>query len=188
MVPTHDDPRYLRSREAIVAAAREVLLTHGPGALTHARVAEQAGIARATVYRHWPRSDQLLSEAMATVPMPFFDAPASPTRDWLVRELTTLAQQLGHHDVRVVATTLASAALWEDDMDARRARFADLLASRLADALDDARARGEVDLHTDPRDAAALVIGPLYYRATIERGTTDEHVVATLVDGLGRWR
>jgi len=188
MAPRDDDPRFLRSREAIVTAAREVLVAHGPGAVTHARVAEQAGIARATVYRHWPRTDQLLAAAMATVPMPFFAAPATPTRDWLVRELTTLARELDHHDVRVVATTLAGTALWEDDADARRARFAALLAGRLTDALEAARARGEVDLHAAPRDAAALAIGPLYYRATIERGTTDEGVIATIVDGLGRWR
>lgn len=188
MVATQDDPRFLRSREAILTAAREVLLAHGPGAVTHARVAEQAGIARATVYRHWPRTDQLLAEAMATVPMPFFEAPDAPTREWLVRELTALARELDHHDVRVIATTLAGGALWEDDMDARRARLADLLAGRLAGALEAARSRGEVDLHTAPRDAAALAIGPLYYRATIERGTTDEGVIATVVDSLGRWR
>ncbi|MFC8191244.1 TetR/AcrR family transcriptional regulator [Cellulomonas sp. NPDC057328] len=188
MTPSHDDPRFLRSREAIVAAARELLVAGGPGAVSHARVAQQAGIARATVYRHWPRTDQLLAEAMATVPLPFFAAPDLPTRDWLVRELTALARQLDHHDVRVVATTLASTALWEDGMDVRRAGFADLLARRLADALEAARDRGEVDLRTAPRDAAALAIGPLHYRATIERGTTDDDVVATVVDSLGRWR
>ncbi|GEA86912.1 TetR/AcrR family transcriptional regulator [Cellulomonas cellasea] len=187
METPRDDPRFLRSREAIGGAARALLLAHGPGAITHARVAEHAGIARATVYRHWPRTDQLLAEAMATVPMPFFDAPGTPTRDWLVRELTALARQLDLHDVRVVATTLANAALWEEHMDARRAGFADLLTARLTEALEAAQARGEVELHAAPRDAAALAVGPLYYRATIERGTTDDATVAALVDHLGRW-
>lgn len=182
------DPRFLRSRAAIVDAARALLLEHGPGALTHARVADEAGIARATVYRHWPRTDQLLAEAMATVPMPFFREPTAPTREWLVRELTALARELDHHDVRVVATTLAGAALWEDGMDRRRQGFADLLASRLADALEAARSRGEVVLHTAPRHAAALVIGPLYYLATIERGTADDDVITAAVDAVGRWR
>lgn len=188
MESPRNDPRFLRSGEAIVHAARELLLTHGPGAVTHARVAEQAGIARATVYRHWPRTDGLLAEAMATVPMPFFDAPGAPTRDWLVRGLTELARQLDHHDVRAVATTLAHSALWDDAMDARRAGFADLLTRRLADALDGAQARGEVELRTAPHHAAALVVGPIYYRATIERGTTDDDVITAAVDALGRWR
>ncbi|GLY30771.1 TetR/AcrR family transcriptional regulator [Kineosporia sp. NBRC 101731] len=188
MAPSPEDPRFLRSRDAIVGAARELLMTHGPGAITHARVAEQAGIARATVYRHWPRTDQLLAAAMATVPMPFFDAPGTPTRDWLIRELAAIARQLDHHDVRVVTTTLANTALWEQDMDARREGFAELLTARLVEALEEARARGEVDLRTDPRHAAALAIGPIYYRATIEHGTADDAFITTTVENLGRWR
>lgn len=187
MAALRDDPRFLRSREAIVNAARELLLAHGPGAITHARVAEQGGIARATVYRHWPRTDQLLAAAMATVPMPFFDAPSLPTRDWLIHELTTIARQLDHHDVRVVTTTLANSALWEEPMDARRKGFATLLINRLTEALEGAQARGEVDLHTSPRHAAALTIGPIYYRATIERELTDDELIETAVDNLGRW-
>jgi len=188
MASSREDPRFLRSREAIVTAARELLLDHGPGAVTHVRVAEHAGIARATVYRHWPRTDQLLAEAMSTVSMPFFGTPETPTRDWLVRELTALARQLDHHDVRAVATTLANAALWEEDMDVRRDGFARLLSDRLADALESAQARGEVVLHTAPRHAAALAIGPIHYRAVIERGTTDDEVIDQVVDNLGRWR
>jgi len=188
MVTGRDDPRFLRSQGAIVDAARQLLSAHGPGAVTHARVAEQAGIARATVYRHWPRTDQLLAEAMATLPMPFFDAPSLPTRDWLIGELTSLARELDLHDVRVVTTTLAHAALWEADVDARREGFAALLRTRLAGALEAARARGEVDLHSAPHHAAALAIGPVHYRATIERGTSDDAFVAAVVDSLGRWR
>ena len=45
------DPRTVRSREAILAAARHLLLHHGPAAVTHQRVAEQAGVGRATVSR-----------------------------------------------------------------------------------------------------------------------------------------
>jgi AcrR family transcriptional regulator len=188
MASPRDDPRFLRSRGAIVDAARALLLAHGPGAVTHARIAEHAGVARATVYRHWPRTDQLLAEAMATVPMPFFDTPSAPTRDWLVQELTAIARQLDHHDVRAVTTTLASGALWEEAMDARREGFAGLLSSRLAEALERAHAAGEVDLRTAPRHAAAMAIGPIYYRATIERGTTDDDLITTAVDNLGRWR
>ncbi|QTE28182.1 TetR/AcrR family transcriptional regulator [Pengzhenrongella sicca] len=188
MASSRHDPRFLRSRAAIVNAARELLVAHGPGAITHARVAEQAGIARATVYRHWPRTDQLLAAAMTTVPMPFFDAPSVPTRAWLVHELTAIARQLDHHDVRVVATTLANAALWEDDMDARREGYARLLTNRLTEALEVAQARGEVDLHTAPRHAAALAIGPIYFRATIERDSTDDELIAAAVENLGRWR
>lgn len=184
---TTSDPRFLRSREAIVNAARELLLQHGPGAVTHVQVAELAGVGRATVYRHWPRSDVLLADAMATVPMPFFTAPTAPTKDWLRRELTVIARELELDDVRAVATTLANAALWDKDLDTRRAGLAQMLGERLATALDEAQARGELDPHVDRQSAAALTLGPLYYRSTIEHAPIDDNLIDATIDAIGRW-
>jgi len=181
------DPRFLRSRQAILDAARELLLAHGPGAVTHHRIAERAGIGRATVYRHWPQPERLLAEAMATVPLPFFEAPASPFRPWLAGEFTSLARQLELDEVRAVATTLANAALWNPGMDARRAGFAAVLSQRLAAALTAAEQAGELSLRGEPSDAAALAIGPLYYRATIERTPADAALIECCVDAVGAW-
>ncbi|MGI5499220.1 TetR/AcrR family transcriptional regulator [Lentzea sp. CA-135723] len=181
------DPRFLRSREAILNAARELLLESGPTAVTHVQVAERAGVGRATVYRHWPQPVPLLVEAMATVPMPFLDQPTTPTRDWLRRELTAIARQLELDDVRAVATTLANTALWDDTMDSRRAQFAGILTARLAAALDDAQARGELTPSLPSGDAAALAIGPLHYRATIERAPIGPALIDAAIDALGTW-
>ncbi|GHH38635.1 TetR/AcrR family transcriptional regulator [Lentzea cavernae] len=181
------DPRFLRSREAILNAARELLLESGPTAVTHVQVAERAGVGRATVYRHWPQAEPLLVEAMATVPMPFLDKPTVPTREWLRRELTAIARQLDLDDVRAVSTTLANTALWDEDMDARRAQFAGILTTRLAAALDDAQARGEITLALASQDAAAMTIGPMYYRSTIERAPADPALIDAAVNALGTW-
>ncbi|MYV54514.1 TetR/AcrR family transcriptional regulator [Streptomyces sp. SID3212] len=182
------DPRFLRSREAILNAARQLLLEGGPTAVTHAQVADRAGVGRATVYRHWPQAEPLLLEAMSGVPMPFLDRPTTPTREWLRRELTAIARQLELDDVRAVSTTLANAALWDEVMDQRRAQFAAILADRLASALDDAQARGEVVLGLPSREAAAMVIGPLYYRATIERASAGVGLVDAVIAAVGVWR
>ncbi|WP_370971103.1 TetR/AcrR family transcriptional regulator [Amycolatopsis sp. cg9] len=181
------DPRAVRSREAILNAARELLLESGPAAVTHVQVADRAGVGRATVYRHWPRAESLLLEAMATVPMPFLAEPTAPTREWLRRELTAIARQLELDDVRAVSTTLANTALWDANMDTRRAQFAGILADRLAAALDDAQARGELTLALTSRDAAAVAIGPMYYRSTIERAPIDSALIEVVVAGLGTW-
>ena len=185
---TASDPRFLRSREAILAAARELLTSEGPVAVTHVRVAELSGVGRATVYRHWPRADAMLAEAMAAVPMPFFTAPAEPTREWLRQELTSIARQLEYDDVRAVATTLANSSMWDERMDERRQLFADTLRERLATALADAHSRGYVVLRGDPRAVAAHTIGPLYYRTTIERGMIDDALIEFSIESLGEWR
>jgi AcrR family transcriptional regulator len=186
-VPSRPDPRFLRSREAILHAARELLLEKGPTAVTHVQVAERAEVGRATVYRHWPRTELLLMEAMATVRMPFFDEPTVPTRDWLRRELMAMARELDLDDVRAVAATLAASALWDENMDARRAQFAGVLSKRLAAALDDAQARGEITLAIPSQNAAAMAIGPMYYRSTIERVPTDSTLIEATIAALGTW-
>ncbi|MFE7278597.1 TetR family transcriptional regulator [Streptomyces sp. NPDC057623] len=51
MAWTSGGPRARRSREAALAAAIELLVEGGPELVTHAAVAERAGVGRATVYR-----------------------------------------------------------------------------------------------------------------------------------------
>ena len=186
-MPLTTDPRYVRSRETILDAARELLVAHGPSAVTHARIAEHSGVARATIYRHWPRSDELLAEAMAAVPMPFFDAPTAPTRTWLRKELSALARQLEQPEVLAVTTTLAGGALWDPEVDERRRSFAQTLSTRLEVALRSAQDNREVTLAIDPRAAAAVLVGPRYYLGTIEHAEIGDDVVASLVAPVGDW-
>jgi hypothetical protein len=72
-------------------------------------------------------------------------------------------------------------------MDARRAQFAGVLSTRLAAALDDAQARGELTLAVPSRDAAAMAIGPMYYRSTIERAPADADFIEAVIAALGTW-
>jgi AcrR family transcriptional regulator len=183
----YSDPRAVRSREAILDAARALLVERGPAAVTHVLVADSARVGRATVYRHWPRSEDLLVEAMAGVPMPFFADPTSPVRQWLMNELTIMARQLERDDVRAVATTLANTALWDTEMDARRQLFSRTISDRLVAALELARDRGELRVRGDVQHAAARAIGPLYYRTTIEHELIDEVILDDAMNALGEW-
>ena len=103
-------------------------------------------------------------------------------------ELTALARELELHDIRAVATTLANTSLWDPAMDDRRAHFAELLTDRLAAGLDEAQARGELTLRVDSRLAAAIAIGPLYYRSTIEHAAIDDPLIDAVIAALGQWR
>ena len=177
------DPRVTRSREAILAAARELLVQEGPAAVTHQHVAARAGVGRATVYRHWPQPGTLLGDAMAGVRMPFFREPVPPLRPWLKQQLRSLADELDLPDVRAV-----TAALVQGATDAgRREHLTEAIGRRLGAALAKAEETGELRLAVDPRDAAALVIGPLFYRSMLESGPVSEVMIDRLVDTLGTW-
>src|SRR6266705_1943128 len=100
------DPRAARSREAILAAAFDLLAREGPGAITHQRVAQQAGVGRATVYRHWAAPEDLLRDVLYTAELPFFATPALPLRPWLHAELRQLADELALPPVASLAIAL----------------------------------------------------------------------------------
>src|SRR3984957_10910676 len=58
--PDAGNPRVRRTRERILAAARELLSEVGPAGLTSSLLAERAGVTRQTLYRHWPARPALL--------------------------------------------------------------------------------------------------------------------------------
>ncbi|MGJ6968895.1 TetR/AcrR family transcriptional regulator [Streptosporangium sp. G11] len=181
------DPRVTRSREAILAAARELLREEGPSAVTHQRVAARAEVGRATVYRHWPHPEQLLTDAMADVPMPFFLDPATPVRPWLERQLRVLADQLALPDVLAVTTTLVQGARSEPQITTRRDRLATTIGQQLRAALTLAEQAGELQAASDSRDAPALMIGPLLYRSLLEPGPVSNDLIDRLLDAAGTW-
>lgn len=68
-------PRREGADEEILAVARNVLSEGGYGALTVDTVAEQAGVAKTTVYRRWPSKGALIA-ALLPPPGKYADASA----------------------------------------------------------------------------------------------------------------
>jgi AcrR family transcriptional regulator len=181
------DPRAVRSRVAMLRAAHDILRREGPTAVTHQRVAEQAGVGRATVYRHWPRPEQLLLEAMSGVEMPFFRVPAVPVRSWLREQLYELGAQLRMPEVVATAGTLMQGSLWDKGIAERRDALVATLAGQLQPGLDLAMAIGELQTTLDAYDASALMVGPVLYRTTMQDGELSAVMVDHLLDSLGTW-
>jgi AcrR family transcriptional regulator len=181
------DPRVIRSREAILAAARDLLREEGPAAVTHQRVAARAEVGRATVYRHWPRPELLLTDAMAGVRLPFFLDPVTPVRPWLRRQLRVLADELALPGVLAVAAALVKGAVRDPEIPTRRDRLAATLGGQLRAALATAEETGELRVAVDLHDASALLVGPLLYHAMLESGPVSEALIDRLLDAVGTW-
>jgi AcrR family transcriptional regulator len=58
------DPRIARSRAKLLAAATDILVESGPRALTVDAVAERSGVAKSTLYRHWPSRAALMIDVL----------------------------------------------------------------------------------------------------------------------------
>jgi AcrR family transcriptional regulator len=180
------DPRAARSREAILAAAYD-LLREGPGAITHQRVAQQAGVGRATVYRHWAAPEDLLRDVLFSAELPFFATPALPLRPWLHAELRQLADELALPAVASLAIALMEQTR-SGGAGARRHRHITAITERLAAAFALAVDAGELDTAPDAAQAAAHLIGPLVYRTTLQAAAVPDRLLAEVIDGVADWQ
>jgi AcrR family transcriptional regulator len=188
MTPSATDPRAARSREAILAAAWDLLAREGPGAITQQRVAQQAGVGRATVYRHWAAPEDLLRDVLYTAELPFFAAPAVPVRPWLHGELRRLADELALPAVAAVAIALMEQTRYASSAGAGPHRHVTVITERLAAAFALAVDAGELDTAPDPAMAAAYLIGPLVYRTTLQAAAVPDSLLAQVIDGVADWR
>ena len=88
------DPRIERTRRAVMDAATELLLERGPDGLTMDGVVARSGVAKSTLYRHWPTRDALVAavfEHLApVVPAPDLDQGYEPALRALVRSIAVI--------------------------------------------------------------------------------------------------
>jgi AcrR family transcriptional regulator len=171
----------------MLVAARQLLAGEGPGAVTHQRVAQEAGVGRATVYRHWPRSEQLVIDAMGGADLPLFKDPEAPVRAWLHRQLRQMADELAVPAVAAVALTLAQSAMWDPEIAHPHDESVRTIAERIHAAVRSAVASGELETDAGPSDLAAMLVGPIVYRTTMQRGAVSDALIDRLIDGVGTW-
>lgn len=74
------DPRVTRSRHAVLEAAVAELAEAGYGAFTIDAVARRSGVARSTIYRHWPGRTELIDDALDTLNVQPAESIDTPTR------------------------------------------------------------------------------------------------------------
>ena len=175
---TGENPRTTRMREAVLDAVIELVLTEGAGVVTALRVSERAGVARSTIYDHWPTPEALLLEAIDMVIAPH--APTAVTGD-LEADLTTaldgLRQRLTNRPFRVWFATLLDHANRDETFAAAQQRFVNGVLQPISDTLTAAKNRGELADHVDVDQAAAQLAAPILTQHVMLRATATDALV-----------
>lgn len=160
-------PRSERARRAILDAALELMLEHGPGATSMESIARRAGASKATIYRWWPSKELLAVEALLAE----WDQDGEPEPDTgsLAGDLRALllpwvARLQTRPYARVIAGLLAQAQSDEKLARQYRASFVEHRRERARAALTRAMERGEVALDVDVEAALDMLYGPIYHR------------------------
>lgn len=177
------DPRVLRTRRHVLAAARAVLVEEGWERVTVTRVADRSGYARTTLYRHWPQRLDLLRDLITEEVHLLHTVPTGDVRADLVAELEAFR-------VAITTTGLGRVMIAIGQQASDDAELAELSSAVRADGtrvLDEiitsAVARGELRAQLDPDMAVAQLVGPVLFRYLFEsHGGIDGAFVVSVVD------
>ena len=182
--PTSDDPRVVQTRKVVLAAAMELLRSEGHEAVTPLRIAERTGIARTTIYRHWPERRDLIADAIESHRPDWQFESTGDVRTDLVRHLERVVARLNAGPLPPFFVTLIERAEHDQEFAELHCRLAAGRSQPVVLALEAAIDRGDLPTDLDASAAVALIDGPVFYRRLISREPLTDDFIATVVDGF----
>ncbi len=178
--------RAQRTDQAILAAAREIMVSEGMDAVTHQRVAEVAQVGRATVYRRWPSIDVLILAVFERLPFPFLDEDESGDfRERLRRNLAWTVSFYSSDATHPLPLALAERAQHDERMRAALDGLIGQKERNLAAAIQQASPEIRASLIVeDPKTLISILLGPLYYRSMLQGEEITAAFIDTIIDSI----
>ncbi|MBG0826616.1 TetR/AcrR family transcriptional regulator [Planomonospora sp. ID67723] len=185
------------TRERIVAVARDLVHGASLSAVSIDDVCRAAGVHKGSLYHFFPSKDALgaavleLNWAMMSTVLDeaFADDVAPLTRidrfvDGFVRMLTLTRRQMDITPGCPLGNLTAELAARQGDIRARLVRILQAWTRYFADAISEARGRGEIEPTVDPNAAATRVLAHLQGLALLAKAHDDPDLVLSLKDDL----
>jgi AcrR family transcriptional regulator len=183
--PTQEpDPRLARTRAVVLDAATEVLSEQGTEGFTVDAVVARSGVAKTTIYRHWPTKDELLLAAMACFARPESAPDTGTLRGDLLELLGGLAYALADEQWSKSLPSMLERAEHHPQLAAQHLAIVQLKTAPLIAVVERGRDRGEIRADVDLDLVPALFCGPLFFRRLMMRKTTDAAQVEAIVDSV----
>lgn len=174
--------RPARAEARILEATLDELAANGFEGLTVEKIATNACVGRATIYRHWPSRADLVIAAVRSVKVRQPIVTQGSLRADLVAQLHGLSTALSSTPFGTILPAIIEASRRDDELAALHRV---LLDERRADALaliDAAVERGEIPSTVDRDLLLDLAVGPVFYRHLVRHERTDAAEIEAIVD------
>jgi AcrR family transcriptional regulator len=177
-----EDERIQKSKKAVLAATYELLTEAGLGGFTVDAVSERSGVAKTTIYRHWPSRSALVLDACSQL-SPRREAPDTGTlKGDLVALLTDLAHRLRTARWPAVLPSIIDAAERDVEIAEVYSRLHREMMNGFRLALERARTRGQLPTSVDISQVMAALAGPIFYRRWFSREAIDDRFVRAVCE------
>lgn len=182
MADEYQNKRVERSKAAVLAETYRQLTQGGMNGVSVDDVARESGVAKTTIYRHWPTRSALLIDACSRIGSP---QPA-PGRGSLLEDLLILAQavaeQLRTAPWAAALPSIIDAAERDGEIASMQTAMHRQNVEPFRQAVEEARARGDVLPDASADILIAFTLGPLFYRRWFSKESIDDPFVETVVD------
>ncbi len=173
--PSPSNPRVQRTRNRVLAIARELLPQVGPAGLTYALLAERAGVTRQTLYRHWPARPALLFDLILEGPdLGTYPEPGSDVRAVATAWLKSLRAGVSIPAVRTAALAVTAQADHDPDSAQALVRIGENRHADFNKLLEPSGVRISDDEFT-------LLYGPVLARLFLDRGEVTDAFIDAVV-------
>lgn len=179
--PAETDRRILQSKKAVLAATYELLSEEGLANVSVDEVSKRSGVAKTTIYRHWPSRTLLLLDAcsqMGTKPQPPDTGSAKGDLEKLAAQV---AARLPTAPWTRVLPSVIDAAERDAQLAALQKRIHHDMRAAFHSVIERGQKTGEISSSQDPPEIIAAILGPLFYRRWFSREPLNEHFVRNVV-------
>ncbi len=179
------DARIVRTRAVVLGAGAMLLFTEGWEAVTHLRVAEESGIGRATIYRHWPTVEDLLADVLLDCQSPL--DPGEPTgdlREDLISAVRVFVDPLHSSKLGEVIVAAMDRATNDPRIQVMHDAMTAISRRPVWDIANAAIEQGLLDPGLTEGTVAAHTIGPILYGRLFDRQEISDDDIERTVDAF----
>jgi AcrR family transcriptional regulator len=178
------DPRVVVSRERVLTTTLDLLTEAGLDDLTIDDIARHSGVAKTTIYRHWPNRSALVIDACSRMTDSEEAPPDTGSLEGDLRAiLTKIAELLGTARWSSIVPSIVDVAEHDPAFADIHSRIQRGHAAPVRAALDRAALRREIPPSADRDAITAALLGPLFYRRWFSREPIDAKFLDTIIRG-----
>ena len=176
-------PRSEKTKADILTASYDLLIENGFGAVTVEKIAERAGVSKATIYKWWPNKaavvmDGFLNATNVKLPIP----DTGSTIDDMFIQVNNFVEFLMSRKGNVIAEIIAEGQFDAKLADIYRKAYFKPRRSISKQILERGISRGELRKDLNIELSIDLIWGPVFYRLLITGEVLDDIFVRNLIN------
>ena len=165
----------------MIGATIDLMVERGMHAVSVDAIAERSGVAKTTVYRHWPTREALILAAWYTLVPEEPDAPTGDLQGRILALALAFARRIGAPPMSVLLPELLACAGRDADMLAVYEEILRVRGKPLTEAVAAAVVEGVLPAWTDVELMASLILGPIAFQQLIVRKPVDPVFIGQVV-------